>query len=133
MKLSKIILPVLYSVVFGVLVFCSYVVYNGIKSYVSEMPNYDYGVSDVFTSDVLNVSLTSSDIIVKPYISDKVKVLRSFYDVNSDSNKQESSIIYYEGTYFKNNGVDYSSDEDFDVVSILDGEGRGMGKIGVIK
>ena len=36
--------------------------------------------------------------------------------------KQLDSLIYYENTYMQNNGVDYSNDEEFDVVSILDGE-----------
>lgn len=63
----------------------------------------------------------TNDVIIKPFTGDNVKVSRGFYDYNSESGAQENSIIYYENTYMQNSGVDYSSDDVFDVVSILDG------------
>ena len=40
---------------------------------------------------------------------------------NIEADKQKDAIIYYENTYMQNSGVDYKSEEVFDVVSILDG------------
>ena len=35
--------------------------------------------------------------------------------------KQKNSIIVHDNTYIQNNGVDYVSEEPFDVISILEG------------
>lgn len=63
-----------------------------------------------------------SDIIVKPYIDGNVKVTRSFYNFDDESKNQENSIYYYGYTYMQNEGIDYSNDEMFDVVTVLDGK-----------
>ena len=60
--------------------------------------------------------------ILRPYTSDKVSIGRYFYDFEGDEQKQENSIILYENTYMQNTGVDYISEEQFDVVSVLPGK-----------
>ena len=111
-KYSKIIIPSIYVGVIGVMVVSCLLVVSGVKNFLNERKDYDY------TLDKVN----ESNMIVKPYTNDKVKVYSYFYDFEGDSKKQLDSLIYYENTYMQNNGVDYSNDEDFDVVSILDGE-----------
>ena len=59
--------------------------------------------------------------IVRPYIDSEVKVAKNFYDYLGNAEQQESSLIYFEGTYMQSSGVSYSKGEVFDVVSILDG------------
>ena len=59
--------------------------------------------------------------MLKPYISNQVTIGKYFYNHQESNDKQENSIIYYEGTYIQNSGVDYVSKEKFDVVSCLDG------------
>lgn len=61
-------------------------------------------------------------VLIKPYTSDNIEILSSFYDSNSDANNQQKSIIYYDNTYIQNNGVIYGQDSQFDVVAIYDGE-----------
>ncbi len=121
-KYSKILLSSLYVIVTSVMVFGVVMVVNGIKSYIVEKPNYNYALNDVFMSDIMPVSKTSNDFFVRPYTKENIKITSSFYDEKADNSKQESSIIFYKGTYLQNNGVDYTSDEDFDVVSVFDGE-----------
>lgn len=67
---------------------------------------------------VINVKET----IIKPFTSSDVSVSRGFYDYTGEEETQENSIIFYENTYMQNSGIDYSSDNVFDVVSILPGE-----------
>lgn len=67
---------------------------------------------------VINVKET----IIKPFTSSDVSVSRGFYDYTGEEETQENSIIFYENTYMQNSGIDYSSDNAFDVVSILPGE-----------
>ena len=70
-------------------------------------------------NDVPVVSTGSS--IVRPYLDNSVSIAKTFYDYTGEASEQENSIIYYEGTYMQNSGVDYASDNVFDVISILDG------------
>lgn len=121
-KYSKIIIPSIYVGVIGVMVVCCLLVVSGVKNFLNERKDYDYTLDKVFIKDTIPVSKNESNMIVKPYTNDKVKVYSYFYDFEGDSKKQLDSLIYYENTYMQNNGVDYSNDEDFDVVSILDGE-----------
>ena len=75
-----------------------------------------------FEGEIIPVMKSESDMIIRPYIDENVKVGRYFYDYESDNNKQENSLILYENIYMQNTGVDYINNSDFDVVSILDGE-----------
>jgi murein DD-endopeptidase MepM/ murein hydrolase activator NlpD len=121
-KTLKILLPTFYLGVIGVMILCVTLVINGVKSYLKEELHYDYAIDDVFDYDTIYVSKTGSDVIVKPFISENVVVSKKYYDYKSESKNQIDSIIYYKGIYFQNNGVDYESKDEFDVVSILDGE-----------
>ena len=104
-KYNRYLLVSLYVLIVGVMAMCVALVFTGVKSYVLELPNYDYMVNDIFMSDIMPVSKTESDSLRKPYLSDNVKIGKHFYNKDSD-----------------NNGVDYVSDEDIDVVSALNGE-----------
>lgn len=121
-KYSKIIVPSIYVGVIGVMVVSCLLVVSGVKNFISERKDYDYTLDKVFVKDTIPVSKNESNMIIKPYTNDKVKVYSYFYDFEGDTKKQLDSLIYYENTYMQNNGVDYSNEEDFDVVSILDGE-----------
>jgi len=59
--------------------------------------------------------------IIRPYTSDKVAVNKTFYTKDDTEEQQQNSLIYYENTYLQNSGEIYASDEEFDVVAVLDG------------
>ena len=65
--------------------------------------------------------VSTNNTIVKPYLSDDVRIAKSFYDYKDSTDNQEKAIIFYENTYMQNSGIDYYSDNSFDVISILDG------------
>ena len=48
-------------------------------------------------------------------------MVKSFYDYKAESEIQEKSLIFYEGTYMQSSGVSYSDGDVFDVVAIYDG------------
>ena len=77
-------------------------------------------VNDVILEDILPVASTK-EIIVKPFLDDTITVSRKFYDSLASEEDQNQSLIYYEGTYLPNSGVDYKGNGIFEVVSILDG------------
>ena len=135
---SLLFIGTIYFCIVGVMVLSVLLIIYGIKSFVNEKPEINYALDDVF-SDISPVMKTQTDSIIRPYLSDKVKVGKYFYDFKANKEKQEESIINYKNTYIQNSGVDYVSDEDFDVVSIMDGEVIGIeeneiyGKIVTIK
>ncbi|MDD4036368.1 MAG: M23 family metallopeptidase [Bacilli bacterium] len=60
-------------------------------------------------------------VIIKPFVDNDVKIVKYIYDYQAEKEKQEKSIVYYEGTYMQNSGVDFSKGSGFDVVSVLGG------------
>ena len=120
-KLRPYVFPMLYMVV--VLVLLGAVYYNSLISnsykttaktdltYVTNLELYD---------DSITVS-KKEEIMVKPFISESVTIGKNYYNYQDDKGKQENSIVYYEGTYIQNSGVDYISKEKFDIVSCLNG------------
>ena len=63
----------------------------------------------------------TDEVIIRPYTSDKVVLYKNFYEKDADKEMQRNSIMYYEGIYMQNSGVDYKSEEQFDVISSLAG------------
>lgn len=85
----------------------------------SDLQYVDKEITEGLDRDIPVVSTPS--VIVRPYLNNDVKLSKSFYDYKADSKSQENSIILFEDTYMQNSGVDYSLEEVFDVISILDG------------
>ena len=75
-------------------------------------------IIDVVTPVVETLEETK---IIRPYTSDKVAVNKTFYTKDDTEEQQQNSLIYYENTYLQNSGEIYASDEEFDVVAVLDG------------
>ena len=119
---SKLIIPTIYVVVIALMLISTVMILNGINNFINEEKNYNYTLNNVFEEEIEPVVGIESTEIIRPYISEEVKIGKYFYDFESDLAKQENSIVYFENTYMQNSGVDYISDESFDVVSILEGE-----------
>lgn len=77
-------------------------------------------VNDIILDDTLPV-VSAKEMVLRPFLDDTVTLSRKFYDATASEEDQESSLIYYQGTYIPNSGVDYKGVDVFDVVSILDG------------
>ena len=71
--------------------------------------------------------------------SSGIPIGKEYYDYKGESSHQEKSIVYYDGTYMQNSGVDFISNNVFEVVSILPGtvtevkEDELLGKIVEVK
>lgn len=78
--------------------------------------------SDTDLDDKNNIPVVSTDIVIgRPYTNASIKIVKNYYDYQAEATNQEESIIYYGNTYMQNSGVDYASENVFDVISILDG------------
>ncbi len=104
-------LGILFVVVGGVLLSQRTMKPEETLTYVSE-DTFDMTIP-VMTEDSLK--------LIRPYTNEKVKEVKYYYDYTDDQTRQENSIIYHEGTYMQNSGVDFTLEEAFDVISVLDG------------
>ena len=65
--------------------------------------------------------INDNDKIINPYSNDSVKIGKSYYDYKAEEKNQEDSLIVHDDTYYQNTGIDFVSDEAFDVLSISGG------------
>lgn len=120
-KLKPFVIPMLYSIAFVAFLVSLFFLREALNNPVFEEEDDDFiYVTKTIFDDVIPV-IGSERNIIRPYTDDEIKPVKYFYDKNADISKQQSSIIYYEGTYMQNSGVDYSGKDNFEVVAILDG------------
>lgn len=82
-----------------------------------DKPTY---VSDtIFSEDTPVVGEDTK--VIRPYTDSEIKIVRNYYDYQSDNETQIGSIIYHENTYLQSSGVSYGGKDNFDVIAILDG------------
>ena len=97
----------------------------------------DYVNKTIFENDIPVVGPV--EVITRPYTDSSIKISTNYYNSKDDEETQKNSLILYENTYLPSTGIDYQSDYDFDIVSILDGvvitvkEDQTLGKIIEIK
>ena len=117
-KLKGFVLPVISGMFVSLCLVTTLTIKNrNIIDITSTIPdNYTYVTGSIFNNAM--PILSYDDVIIKPYQGNNINIIKEFYDEES----KERGIIYYKDTYMQNTGVIYSSDNEFNVVSILDGE-----------
>ena len=117
--LKPFVLPTLYiTLIFSLMIFTAKSLY---KSPTPKEKDIEL-VNDTLFSDTIPV-INIDDIYVSlPYKGEDVKETIGYYDYKDTKENQEKSIIQYENTYLQNTGITYSSQNQFDVVAILDGK-----------
>ena len=113
---SSIIYVSLVSIVFVSMVFIS----NKLEKKYALNSNLSYILKDFIKNDIA-VSAIKDTKIIKPYLSETVNIDIDYYDINSDEIEQQKSLILYENTYMPNTGILYTNNEEFEVISTLEG------------
>ena len=120
MKLKPFVFPILYvSLIFTLVIGLYFTSRFMNQDVIDSLENVTY-VSNVILNDSLPVANTDSTVI-NPYTSDKVTIKRYYYNMEDDADRQKESLVYYDNTYLPNTGIDYTSEEKFEVVAIMDG------------
>lgn len=120
-RLKKWVLPSVYVVSIGVIIISLLFIgkYMATDYEATDLSNY---VSEkVVDDDTLEVVTPTNETVDHPYLKENVEITKNFYDKNASEEEQIKSLIYYKNTYMQNTGVLYTSQEQFDVVSVLDG------------
>ena len=115
--LKPFVIPTLYTI-FAVVVIVS--LFLSIEV-IDEKDSVTYVSGGVLDEYVPVVSIEEKRII-KPFTDQSVVVSKNYYDYQSTDEDKINSIIYHENTYIQNTGINYQSENSFDVISILDGE-----------
>lgn len=133
-KVKKQVVYILY--IFAAVLLVTLLALTEVK--LNENPEeHDYVNKTIFENDIPVVA--EKEIISRPYIDNSIKIVTNYYNTKDDEETQKNSLIFYENTYLPSTGIDYQSDYDFDVTSILDGvvitvkEDQILGKIVEIK
>ena len=85
-----------------------------------EKENLTY-VSSAILDEYVPV-INTVEKVRRPYTDGNVVIANNYYDYQSSEEEQQSSILYHENTYIQNTGINYKSDNSFDVISIMKGE-----------
>ena len=99
--------------------------------------NIDYVSNIILDNDVAVINTTTK--VINPYTDQSVTIGKYFYDYKGTKKNQEKSIVYHDNTYMQNSGIDFVSENEFDVISVLDGtvtdvkEDETLGKIVEVK
>ena len=121
-RFKSFVVPTMYTIAiatFGTSMYFIQKVVN--KNQFESNDNMEYVDKEIVTDNeyipVVNEQLT----ILKPFSNESVTISKTFYNYEGESKSQENSIIFYENTYMQNTGIDYTLNQSFDIISILDG------------
>lgn len=104
-------------IVFVSMVFIS----NKLDNYYGDSLNLSYILKDFIDNDT-PVANIKTESIIKPFDKENITTDIDFYDKDADEESQQKSLILYENTYMPNTGILYTSEEQFDVLSTVDGK-----------
>ena len=135
LKLKSFVIPTFVTIIMVITLVVTITVPK--KDNLDKTTNLNY-VSNTILGNELAV-MNEKTKIINPYLDSSVTIGKNYYDYKGTAENQEKSIVYYDGTYMQNSGIDFVSDSVFDVVSILNGtvidvkEDEALGKIVAVK
>lgn len=115
--LKPFVIPTLYSI-FAIVVIVS--LFLSIEV-IDEKDSVTY-VSGAILDEYVPMISVEEEKISKPFTDQTVTISKNFYDYQSNDEEQTNSILYHENTYIQNTGINYQSENTFDVISITGGE-----------
>lgn len=119
-KLKSWVIFSVYFISLCAIISSLYLVGKVLKStiYTDEALSYVY---HGLINDSIPVVSYSNESIIKPFSDENVKIIKNYYDKDSDNKTQENSLLLYEKTYMPNTGILYSNDTSFDILCVIDG------------
>lgn len=117
-RLKKFVLPTVYLLI----IVTSFISITLINKYVNNVDSdYDFvkSIMKEESNPVLNEVNESK--FNRPYVDESVLLYRNYYNKNDDNETQINSLLNYDSTYMPSTGCMYSSDSEFDVVTVFSG------------
>jgi len=120
-KLKSFVVPTIYVLTIGVFATSMYLIQGLFNNESFTKDDMIYVDNEIVTDNKYIPVVNTIPSIMRPYLDESVYVSKSFYNYQGENEAQENSIIFYEGTYMQNSGIDYKNASEFEVISILDG------------
>lgn len=136
-KLKSFVLPTTIAVLAVAFFLTAALVNRNNNKMQEEAGELNYVSKTILGNDQAVMNTTKK--IINPYTDTSVTIGKYFYDYQGEAANQEKSIIFHDDTYIQNSGIDFVSENTFDVVAILEGtvtnvkEDETLGKIVEIK
>lgn len=76
------------------------------------------------TEETLNTTIpviNNTVTMISPYTAMDVTIKKNYYDYQADEETQKNSIIVHDNTYIQNTGIDFTKEEVFDIIAVLEG------------
>lgn len=118
--LKPFVIPTLYTV-FALIIIVSLFLSIDVVDEKDTLTYVNGSILDKYVP-VLGEEKEEEVVIQRPYTDTTVIIGNNYYDYQASEEEQKNSIIYHGNTYIQNTGINYKSDNVFDIVSILDGE-----------
>ena len=138
LRLRPALVPVICLLLLGTIFYSGYQIWQILSYDRNIVPDIPVS-NDNSSSEKTIPTMSVKEVVIRPYDSSKVIAEIPFYRQDGTKEEQEAALIYYENIYMQNTGVMYTSDEVFNVMSVLDGtvksidEDEIMGKIVTIE
>ena len=122
-KLKKLAVPTIYLLSLSIFGTSMYLIQKMVntETFSKKDPEMEYVDKEIVNDNIYIPVVVQNNIFLRPYLDNEVKVNKTFYDYEKASEEQENAIIFYENTYIQNTGVSYKKNNNFEVVSVLDG------------
>ena len=117
---NSLIIPTIYLLILFTITSGAYFTKKFYESFSKiDLDNITYVSNSIFERSIPIINI--EDQIKAPFFGENITIGRYYYEKDNDIDMKEKSIVYYDGTYMPNTGIDYVSEKEFDVIAIYDG------------
>lgn len=120
LRLRGYVIPTICFMLLGIICYSGYKIWELVQVTEQEVVPTNYVNKSTPEEITPTISITDFKVI-KPFVDEDVEEKIPYYDINSDDQKQQSALIYYENIYMQNTGIMYTKSSEFNVVAVLDG------------
>ena len=121
LKFRKGAIVGIYAAIFVFTGVGAYLVSQNMKKDLKPTEQVEHVNSSILDKDEDVEVINETTKMIKPFKDQSVTTTKYFYNYQADNATQEKSILYHEDTYIQNSGMDFTKNETFEVVAVLDG------------
>lgn len=121
LKLRKGAIVGIYTAIFVFTGVGAYLVSQNMKKDLKPIEQVEHVNSSILDKDEDVEVINETTKMIKPFKDQSVATTKYFYNYQADNATQEKSILYHEDTYIQNSGMDFTKNETFEVIAVLDG------------
>lgn len=119
LRLKPFVIPSISTFLLIIAILASIMNLQETNNFSDTINEIDYVTKTILDDEIAVINTTTK--IINPYTDQSVTIGKYFYNYKAEASQQEKSIIYHNDTYMQNSGIDFISQNVFDVVAVLNG------------